>query len=97
MSNVSLAEQIAANTDDAYSYELYGHGMWVANIQSLLDAGYGVRQTEAIVRSKYARWARDLANDVVSSRTILEHRDNPRNIKLWTSAAIQSLVEETFA
>ncbi len=56
-----IAEEIAAKTNEAYSYERYGDSMWTANIERLLGAGYSSAEAEKIVKSKIARWAAGVA------------------------------------
>ena len=59
MKNVELAHDLALKTADAYSYEAYKPGAWERAIRVLLNRGWTPRQIEAIMRSKWARWARD--------------------------------------
>lgn len=51
------AKQLAEKTKDAYSFYVYNS--WPAVIQSLIDRGYNKIQIEAIVRSKWMRFASD--------------------------------------
>jgi hypothetical protein len=52
-----LAATLALNTNDAYSFARYGS--WNAVAFALLKAGYSLHEAEAIMRSKWARWASD--------------------------------------
>lgn len=51
------ASRIAFRTSTAYSADRYTN--WQAVAQALLDAGYTDRKAEAIMCSKWARWAAD--------------------------------------
>lgn len=51
------AKALAYHTSGAYSYDAYKN--WDAVIQMCLDLGYSEMETEAIVRSKWTRWACD--------------------------------------
>jgi len=51
------AKDLASKTSDAYSSDRFAS--WEGVIQSLLNLGYSEIETEAIVRSKWARWACD--------------------------------------
>lgn len=52
-----LANQLAIQTADAYSYDRFQS--WSAVAFALIKAGYSLEETEAIMRSKWARWASD--------------------------------------
>lgn len=51
------AKDLASKTSDAYSSDRFKN--WGAVVQALLNLGYSELQTEAILRSKWARWACD--------------------------------------
>jgi hypothetical protein len=51
------AKTLAYHTSGAYSFDAYKN--WDAVIQMCLDLGYSEMETEAIVRSKWTRWACD--------------------------------------
>ena len=51
------AKDLASKTSDAYSSDRFKN--WSAVIQALLNLGYSEIETEAIVRSKWTRWACD--------------------------------------
>jgi hypothetical protein len=59
MKNEMLARDLALKTADAYSYEAYKPGAWERAIRVLLNRGWTEKQVEAIMRSKWTRWARD--------------------------------------
>ncbi len=56
------AQALAERTSDAYSYDNYGYQGWLAATVMLLRRGYSERETEAILRSKWTRWAGDKAS-----------------------------------
>jgi hypothetical protein len=56
------AIQLAERTNDAYSYDNYGEVGWRSAARELLRRGYDDRQVEAILRSKFTRWAADMAS-----------------------------------
>ena len=51
------AKVLAEKTSGAYSFDRFKN--WEAVIQMCLDLGYSEMETEAIVRSKWTRWACD--------------------------------------
>jgi hypothetical protein len=51
------AKALAEETSGAYSYDRFKN--WEAVIQMLLNKGYSDLEVEAIVRSKWTRWACD--------------------------------------
>lgn len=56
----SLSEQavrLAEATSDAYSVDRYAN--WSAVVEMLLGRGFTEREAEAILRSKWTRWAAD--------------------------------------
>ena len=58
-----LAKQIAQATEDAYSFNRYGAKRWEACCFMLLGYGFTAREVEAIMRSKWTRWAGDASNN----------------------------------
>lgn len=54
------AEEIALNASNAYSADRYGS--WKACALMLLKRGYDEHETDAILRSKWTRWAADASN-----------------------------------
>ena len=57
------AAALAAHTADAYSFDNYGEQRWLASARMLLRRGYTGQEAEAILRSKWTRWAADMASD----------------------------------
>jgi hypothetical protein len=58
----ALAAELAERTADAYSYDNYGEASWRACAAMLLRRGYSDEEAEAILRSKWTRWAADSTN-----------------------------------
>ena len=56
------AKALASWTRSAYSADAYYS--WPAVAEALLRRGYTEAETEAIMFSKYTRWARDYAGDI---------------------------------
>ena len=56
------AVALAEATADAYSWDNYGEARWLACARMLLRRGYTEREAEAILRSKWTRWAADRAS-----------------------------------
>jgi len=54
-----MAEQVARETEDAYSYDRYTPSGWRQCCLMLAKRGYGPKAIEAIMRSKWTRWAGD--------------------------------------
>jgi hypothetical protein len=57
--NKGRAVALALKTDTAYSFDRYAS--WTAVCNALVKEGYTDDQVEAIVMSKWARWAADQA------------------------------------
>ena len=67
----TIAERVralAARTADAYSWDNYEGYRWTAAIAMLVRRGYTDREVEAIMRSKWTRWAADMASSRRSYR-----------------------------
>lgn len=89
-----LAEKLA----DAYSTENYG-GSWSACVKMLRRRGYDDRQVEAIIRSKWTRWAADASGHSYG-------RANSVDLGKWMDGLekmpgfdrqLAKMVEDTFA
>ena len=52
------AKDLASKTSDAYSADRFKN--WDAIAQTLLNLGYSELESEAILRSKWTRWACDM-------------------------------------
>jgi hypothetical protein len=59
---------LAERTADAYSWDNYGEKGWLSAARELLRRKYTERQAEAILRSKWTRWAGDMATNRSSWR-----------------------------
>jgi hypothetical protein len=57
--NEAHARALAEKTADAFSYDRYGERGWRACVKLLIRRGYNDREVEAILRSKWMRWAGD--------------------------------------
>ena len=72
-------------------------GGWSASIRMLRKRGYDDRQIEAIIRSKWTRWAGDCSNKDygrVTSADLARFLDDPRNE--CTLEEVNLLVAGTF-
>ena len=85
------AKDLASKTSDAYSCDRFKN--WSAVIQALLNLGYSEIETEAIVRSKWTRWACDH-----DSKRYGQHSSNAmiRFMNGISNSEVSQLVEETF-
>ncbi len=89
------ADDLAQKTGDAYSATRYNS--WRNVCATLLKRGYTERQAEAILRSKWTRWAADAADANYGEATandLVRFIEDPRNN--CTMAAVNQLVMETF-
>lgn len=88
------AKKIADETQDAYSADRYNSWEQVAKV--LLKRGYDARQTEAIMRSKWTRWAADASSKPygkVPAKAVLDFLDKMTNVH----DEVVKLTAETFA
>lgn len=88
-------DRLARQTEDAYSYGRYPS--WKAVIAMLLRRGYSEREVEAILRSKWTRWAADQSDRPygrVPAQALIDFIDDPRN--RCTREAVAELVRGTF-
>jgi len=86
---------IGLNTklNNAYSYKRYRDG-WIPCINMLRKQGYNDIEVEAILRSKYTRWAADAGGKrygYATARDLKNYMDS-----FCTADIIQDLVEQTF-
>lgn len=87
----SLADRLS----DAYSTGRYG--TWDGCIRMLRKRGYDDHQIEAIIRSKWTRWAADVSGKSygrVTAADLARYMDDPRN--KVTAAAVEELVKGCF-
>jgi hypothetical protein len=89
-----LAIELSAQTQDAYSVSNYAAGEWTRCIQMLLNRGYDAQEAEAIMRSKWTRWACDMSDREYGANGVMDlmaFLDDPRNN--CTKANVRKLVE----
>lgn len=95
MTTRGLAIDLSTRTQDAYSVDRYAS--WVACAALLLRRGYSEREAEAILRSKWMRWASDGSGAPYGKATsgdLARFLDNPKN--RCTKAEVAELVRGTF-
>lgn len=78
MPTINKAEKLAERTSDAYSADRYLS--WTACAALLLGRGFSEDEAEAILRSKWMRWAADQADgEKATVDDLANWLDNPRN------------------
>lgn len=60
---LTAARDVASRTETAFSFDAYTPTGWRQCCVMLAERGYGPREIEAIMRSKWTRWAGDLDSD----------------------------------
>lgn len=102
MTNRQLAEEIANRTNQVYSFERYAD--WTDCAHAILDLGFSETETEAILLSKWMRWAGDMTLfnwGEVPTDAIVNALKNPIGIlgglKFNLKESLNKLVEVTFA
>lgn len=89
------AAALAEKTADAYSSDRYAS--WPAVCEGLLRAGYTEPQVEAIVRSKWTRWAGDASDKRYGRSTFKDlKRWMERSMGSKLQAEVESLTRQTF-
>jgi hypothetical protein len=86
-----FAEELA----DAYSTNRYKGG-WAASIRMLRGRGFNDRQIEAIIRSKWTRWAGDASGKAyghVTSADLSRFLDSQKDLQ----REVEYLTEGTFS
>jgi hypothetical protein len=89
------ADAIAQETSDAYSFNRYGATRWRSCCRMLARRGYDAREIEAIMRSKWTRWAGDMSDSEygrVNSADLARFLAAEKDLQ----ASVRSLVSETF-
>lgn len=74
-------EDFARKLSDAYSTGRYHNG-WIPSIKALRRLKYSDKEIEAIIRSKWTRWAADESSErygYVSAKTLVRYLNDPRN------------------
>ena len=95
MNKIAIAAALAERTSDAYSSNRYGESGWRGAAAMLLRRGFNERQAEAILRSKWTRWAADQAGKRyghTSGADLARFLDGMKNLK----QEVDALVLETF-
>lgn len=87
---ISDAARAVANCG---GYSEGNYRSWPAVAQMLLNRGYSPVEAEAIMRSKWTRWAADQEMGLATVKTLENFLDDPRN--QCTRAAVRELVEYT--
>jgi hypothetical protein len=90
-------DKLAERTSKAYSYENYGAASWRQCIRILAKRGYDERQIEAILRSKWMRWAGSVSDKPygkVTSADLARFLNDPGN-KI-DQRAVDELTRQTF-
>lgn len=64
MARDERVETLVDKTASAYSFDAYGEKGWRSCIKMLIKRGLTDRQIEAVLRSKWTRWAGDRASDI---------------------------------
>lgn len=92
--------QMAERLSDAFSTDRYRDG-WTATVRMLRARGYSDKQAEAIIRSKWTRWAGDhsgkpygrvTASDLAALIDITVRNKGER----WWNSEVSDLVAGTF-
>jgi len=89
--------QLATDLSDAYSTDRYHNG-WSGCVRALRTRGYDDRVIEAIIRSKWTRWAGDASSKPygrLTSTDLLKFLDKYGYTP--DSKAVRELVAETFS
>jgi hypothetical protein len=89
--SITLAElvniralRVASRTANAYSFDRYGEVSWRACALLLLRRDFSEQETEAILRSKWMRWAGDR-----SMRSSASSKDLARYLATMTPAELK--------
>ncbi len=88
----NLAAWVAGRTQDAYSADRYGLVRWTRLSARFLAGGYDARETEAVLRSKWTRWAMDARGPRASALALYLYIDGHLG-----PDGLAELVEGTFA
>ena len=94
------ANDLAANTKDAYSFPRYGKAQWLACCALLAGRGYNVQEADAILRSKIMRYAADNATryNRATVNELADCLDNrmggPESLKQYIADVIDGMKEE---
>jgi hypothetical protein len=92
MSIQSRISALSAKTQNAYAVNRFRS--WDACVRELILRGYDDAEVEAVLRSKWMRWASDQANGKATVKHLKDFLDNPANC--CDKYAVKALVKETF-
>jgi len=90
MELMDKAVKLAARCSDAYSYDRYAN--WTAVAKLLLDLGLTENQAEAVMRSKWTRWAADQSS---ASYGYVPAKEINRFLVSFAKDEIRKLTKET--
>lgn len=84
-------KDLAHSTSDAYSFDRYAN--WEEVVRKLARRGLDARQIEAVVRSKWTRWAADMVGryENIPAKAVIDYID-----KCESDASIKALTAEHF-
>lgn len=85
-------QELSQKTSDAYSFGRYNS--WEACIKKLRKAGYDDMQVEAILRSKWTRWAADASDKPYGKASSVDLINYI--LKNETKESVIQLTKETF-
>jgi len=106
MTNMDTAMMAAAKRvydrtwEVSYSFTRFGAWQWMQSVVGLLAAGFTELEAEAILRSKWTRWAADEAGASEGEATwahLEAFMANPRNRRICSREALARIVDETAA
>lgn len=98
---LTVAEQIASRTTDAYSFGRYGLKNWTTCADMLLARGYNEIETECILRSVFTRYALDNITTrrkatVADLADLLDNRSGgPANLRQYVDEIVAETLNPT--
>ncbi len=92
LDNQKNVAEFADELSDAYSTDRYKNG-WGSCIKMMRKRGLNDQQIEAIIRSKWTRWAGDASDNAYGQ---INSADLARFLDSETMASIESLTRESF-
>lgn len=97
--NQTRAKAVAERTKDAHSFERYGAEEWYNAALALFTLGLSERGVEAVLRSKWMRWAADYADAAkieVGAVDLIGWINRQYPTKRARMAAVKALIADTF-
>lgn len=92
---MTSVNDLAIKCEDAYSFDRYGFRAWRAACAMLRRRGHGDREVEAVMRSKFTRWAGDMGGKPYG-RTSSKDLERFMETLPDEREAVQELVQGTF-